>query len=152
MRQGNRIVVLVVVAAVLSSCASETIFCGASAPQSSTPTGHDDAGSLAGDYGGHGRGLTIRADGTGTGWFTSVCGPDGGGCVANVYYDVVVENIQAKAADASADLAIIAARPDRARAMLPQRQRIVRDPTKDEIIVGGVTFCGPRAAPFACGA
>lgn len=108
---------------------------------------------LAGWYGGHGRGLTIRADDSGTGYFTVVCDATGGNCVNGVYYDFVVGETFFERSSASVDRTIIAVRPERARALLTPVERLTLERTSDIIVSsGGNTFCGVQARAAACGA
>ncbi|KXO89208.1 hypothetical protein [Tsukamurella pseudospumae] len=107
---------------------------------------------LAGFYGGHWRGLTIRADGTGTGYYKVVCDSAGAQCENGVYYDFVLEDVETGSGFSNAVRRITRVRPSAAGDLLRGTERVRLDANTDVIFSGGITFCGSRARVSACGA
>ncbi|MBS4104477.1 hypothetical protein [Tsukamurella paurometabola] len=120
------------------------------------------ASMLRGWYGGHGRGLTIRADGTGTGYYKDLCDESGVNCIENVSYGFVLQNeVAVPGAEVMGPGAVMAeqritgVRPASAYALVsPEKLRLDLEadiistaPTFDD-----AAFCGARARPSACGA
>ncbi|NMD55015.1 MULTISPECIES: hypothetical protein [Tsukamurella] len=113
-------------------------------------------------YSGHGRGLTIRADGTGTGYYKTVCDQRGANCVDRVSYDFALKAVVttpptglAGSGYVTAEQVITAARPSSAMPLLtPDTLRL--DLEADIISTApsfdNAAFCGARARPSACGA
>ncbi len=111
-----------------------------------------DPSPLAGFYGGHSRGLTIRADGTGTGYYGVVCDSTGAHCEHSISYDFVLEDFAGGPGLANAVRRLTGVRPAAARGLMPATERVRLDVNTDVLLSGGTTFCGARARPSACGA
>jgi len=120
------------------------------------------ASPFRGWYGGHGRGLTIRADGTGTGYYKTLCDEKGTNCVDRVSYDFALKaevttppTGLAGPGYVTAEQVITATRPASAVPLLkPDTLRL--DLETDIISTApsfdNAAFCGARARPSACGA
>lgn len=122
------------------------------AVQGSTPASTPSSSPLEGSWGGHARGLTIRSDGTGSGWFQSLCGgPDGTSCIRNVKYEFTTRAPDDTPGGVVAELVVTRVDPPSAAAVLTSRQRVVLHRALDTLSVGGTAFCGKAARPAACG-
>ncbi|TWS26595.1 hypothetical protein FK268_05070 [Tsukamurella sputi] len=110
---------------------------------------------LAGWYGGHGRGLTVRADGTGTGYYRTLCDDAGANCASDVTYDFVIRHETRGEGFATGTQVITAARPPSAVSLVPSdvlRLDSATDIVSTSASGEGAAFCGARARPSACGA